>query len=124
VKFNADTPPTLCVEYLSGLSLYRDFVAFEHRGQARSFAERFWFAFGGAAPVPITVDEALARRDELGRPYEITVTRNGKWWNVNERRLVRADGSRVEIDRFYQTWTIHSRAQTPQHPPIDDEIPY
>jgi DNA repair protein RadD len=121
---NTDAPPTLCVEYLSGLSVYSDFVAFEHRGQARSFAERFWFAFGGEAPVPISVDEALLRKDELDRPYEISVTRNGKFWNVDERRLIRADGSRVEIDRFYQTWTIHSRAQTFQPEPINDEVPY
>ena len=108
---NPDAPPTLCVEYLSGLSVYQDYVAFEHRGQARTFAERFWFAFGGEAPVPIIVDEALARKDELDRPYEISVSRNGKFWNVTERRLRRADGSCVEIDRFYQTWTIHSRAE-------------
>jgi DNA repair protein RadD len=60
---NTDAPPTLCVEYLSGFSIYSDYVAFEHRGQARSFAERFWFAFGGEAPVPITVDELLIRKD-------------------------------------------------------------
>ena len=88
VKFNnPDAPPTLCVEYLSGLSVYSDYVAFEHRGQARTFAERFWFAFGGEAPVPITVDEALIRKDELGCPYEISVARNGRFWNVTERRL-------------------------------------
>jgi DNA repair protein RadD len=125
VKFNnADAPPTLCVEYLSGLSVYRDYVAFEHRGQARTFAERFWFAFGGDAPVPISVDEALARKAELDRPYEISVARNGKFWNVTERRLRRVDGSCVEIDRFYQTWKIHSRAEAFQPQPINDEIAY
>jgi DNA repair protein RadD len=122
-KWNdAEAPPTMCVEYLSGLSVYSDYVAFEHRGQARTFAERFWFAFGGDAPVPISVDEALLRKDELDRPYEISVARNGKFWNVDERRLIRADGSRVEIDRFYQTWKIHSRAEAFQPPPINDEI--
>ena len=119
---NPDAPPTLCVEYLSGLSVYSDYVAFEHRGQARSFAEGFWFAFGGDAPVPITVDEALIRKDELGCPYEIAIARNGRFWNVTERRLRRADGSHVEIDRFYQTWTIHSRTQAFQPAPINDEV--
>jgi hypothetical protein len=99
-------------------------VAVEHRGQARTFAERFWFAFGGDAPVPISVDEALLRKDELSRPYEISVRRNGKFWNVSERRLLRADGSRVEIDRFYQTWVIHSRAQAFQAEPVNEEIAY
>jgi DNA repair protein RadD len=124
VKLNTDRPPTLCVEYLSGFSIYRDFVAFEHRGIARTFAERFWFAFGGEAPVPISVDEALLRKDELNRPYEISVTRNSKFWNVDERRVVRADGSRVEIDRFYQTWVIHSRAQASRPALVDDAVPY
>ena len=127
VKFNADKPPTLCVEYLSGLTVYSDYVAFEHRGPARSFAERFWFAFGGEAPVPLTVDEALARKHELGRPYEISVARNGRFWNVTERRLHRLDGAHVEIDRFYQTWSVHSRADAAaglQRTPINDEVPY
>jgi DNA repair protein RadD len=126
VKFNnPDAPPTLCVEYLSGLSVYSDYVAVEHRGQARTFAERFWFAFGGNAPVPVTVDEALIRKDELGCPYEISIARNGRFWNVTERRLRRDDGSHVEIDRFYQTWTINSRAEVmaaARRQPIDDEV--
>ena len=55
------------------------------------------------------------------------VARNGKFWNVTERRLRRADGTCVEIDRFYQTWIINSRAPRrkrlpPQ--PINDEVPY
>ena len=119
---NPDAPPTLCIEYLSGLSVYKDYVAFEHRGQARTFAEKFWFAFGGEAPVPISVDEAIERKAELDRPYEISVSRNGKFWNVDERRLIRADGSCVEIDRFYQTWKIHSRAEAFQPRPVNDEI--
>jgi DNA repair protein RadD len=124
VKLNTDRPPTLCVEYLCGFSVYSDYVAFEHRGQGRTFAERFWFSMGGEAAVPISVDEALARKDELDRPYEISITRNGKFWNVTERRLRRADGSCVDIDRFYQTWIIHSRAQAFQPAPINDEVPW
>lgn len=109
-----------------GFSIYSDYVAFEHRGTARSFAEKFWFAFGGEAPVPLTVDEALSRKHELACPYEIAVAYGGKFWNVTERRLCRSDGTHVEIDRFYQTWTIRSRsaaAKVPP-PPINDEVPY
>jgi DNA repair protein RadD len=128
VKFSdPDAPPTLRVEYLCGLSLYSDYVAFEHRGRARTFAERFWFAHGGKQPVPATVDEALQRVCELDRAYEITVVRNGKFWNVTERRVQRADDQRVEIDRFYQTWTINSRANaatTLKQTPINDAVPY
>lgn len=120
-----EAPPTLCVEYLSGFTVYSDYVAFEHRGQARTFAERFWFAFGGKPPVPLTVDEALERKHELGCPYEIAVYRNGRFWNVAERRWCRPDETYVEIDRFYQTWTINSRAEaltTACVAPIDDRV--
>jgi DNA repair protein RadD len=124
---NPEAPPTFCVEYLSGFTVYSDYVAFEHRGQARTFAERFWFAFGGEAPVPLTVDEAIERKHELGCPYEIAVCRNGRFWNVTERRWRRPDATCVEIDRFYQTWTINSRAEVlaaGRQQPIDDEVPY
>jgi DNA repair protein RadD len=128
LKFNnPDAPPTLRVEFLCGLSVYADYVALEHRGPARTFAERFWFAHGGEQPVPASVDEALERVHELDRPFELTVIRNGKFWNVAERRVRRADGSCVEIDRFYQTWTINSRGAAMaalKAQPINDAIPY
>jgi DNA repair protein RadD len=122
-----DSPPTLCVEYLSGFSIYSDYVAFEHRGTARSFAERFWFALGGSTPVPLTVDEAIERIGELDEPVEISVARDGGFWRVLERRIRRSDGSLVEVDRFYQIWTLHSRATAAaelRQSPINDEIPW
>jgi DNA repair protein RadD len=128
VKFNnPDAPPTLRVEYLCGLSVYVDYVALEHRGPARAFAERFWFAHGGDQPVPATVEQALERTHELDRPFELTVTRNGKFWNVTERRTRRADGSCVEIDRFYQTWMVDSRSAAMavlKTQPMNDAVPY
>jgi DNA repair protein RadD len=122
-----DSPPTLCVEYLSGLSIYSDYVAFEHRGTARSFAERFWFALGGSEPVPLTVDEAIERIGELDEPIDVSVARDGRFWRVLERRVRRPDGSLVEVDRFYQIWTLHSRATAAaelRQSPINDEIPW
>jgi DNA repair protein RadD len=123
---NSPAPPTFCIEYLSGFSTYRDYVAFEHRGMARSFAEKFWFAFGGETPVPLTVDDALLRQKELSVPYEITAAYNGKFWNVIDRRLRRPDGTCVEVDRFYQTWVVDSRraAAKAAPPTINDEVPY
>ena len=97
------------------------------KSDARSFAERFWFAFDGDDPVPLTVDEAFGRSRELSRPIEISVTRDGKFWNVVERRVRRPDGSVVEVDRSYQTWTMNSRADAMtdlKHTPINDAIPY
>jgi DNA repair protein RadD len=120
-------PPTFKVEYTCGLSFYFDYVAFEHRGFARTMAENFWFAHGGEQPVPVTVDEALARQGELDLAYEIAVIRNGQWWKVVERRVRRSGGKCVEVDRNYQIWTINSRATAfdkLKETPINDSIPY
>ena len=94
------------VDYLCGLSVYHDYVCFEHYGFARNRAERWWFAHGGDAPVPRKVDEALERCLELDRATEITVFRNGDFWNVMDRKIQRANGNTFEIDRNYQTWAV------------------
>jgi hypothetical protein len=61
---------------------------------------------GGEAPAPSTVVEALYRKGEIDRPFEITLYRNGEWWNVSDRRLRRADGTVVEVDRNYWPRTV------------------
>jgi hypothetical protein len=46
------------------------------------------------------VMEALARRDELNRVTEIVVDRDSKWWRIEKRRVQRADGSRIEVNKY------------------------
>ncbi len=120
-------PPSLCVSYLCGLSIYDEYISLQRDGYARARAEKWWFAMGGEAPAPATVAEALDRTDEIGRPFEIAIYRNGQWWNVSDRRVVRADGNMVEIDRNSKTWVKGSREaafETMRREPINDEIPY
>jgi DNA repair protein RadD len=119
-------PPCLRVEYLCGFSPYAEYVSLERQGYARACAEKWWFAMGGQAPVPATVLEAIARRGELDEPVEIAIYRNGKFWNVSERRVRRRDDSIVEVDSRYHCWTLDSRAAAAAAPPppIDDVIPW
>jgi DNA repair protein RadD len=120
-------PPSLCVTYLCGLTTYGEYISIERQGFARMRAEKWWFAMGGEAPVPITVREAIERNNELGRPLEIAVYRNDRWWNVGDRRVRRHDGSVVEIDRNFNTWVRGSREaafEAIKREPINDEVVY
>jgi hypothetical protein len=71
------------------------------------------------------VAEAIERRGEIGRPFEIVVYRNGQYWNVSDRRLRRGDGAVVEVDRNSNTWAPKSREtayEAMRRGPINDEV--
>ena len=119
------TPPSFRIDYLCGLSPYAEYVSFERQGYARTCAERWWYALGASAPVPVTVDEALQRQHELDPVVVIAVVRNGRFWNVTDRRVWRPDGSVVEIDRYHRCWVIETRADAARAlaaTPINDAI--
>jgi DNA repair protein RadD len=122
VKFSDPiAPPSLRVEYLCGLSAYAEFFSLERLGYAREMAERQWFALGGSAPVPATVDAAVQRIGELDPIVAITVARNGKFWNVIEKRVLRPDGSKVDINRWGRCTVAQDRVVAPP-PLINDEV--
>jgi predicted TIM-barrel fold metal-dependent hydrolase len=73
----------------------------------------------------MTVDEALQRQHELDPVVAIAVTRNGRFWNVIDRRVRRPDGGVVEVDRHYRCWVIETRADAARAlaaTPINDAI--
>ena len=118
-------PPSFRVDYLCGLSPYAEYVSFERQGYPRTCAERWWYALGGSAPIPVTVDEALQRQHELDPVVAIAVVRSGRFWNVTDRRVRRSDGSVVEVDRHYRCWVIETRADAARAlaaTPINDAI--
>jgi DNA repair protein RadD len=118
-------PPSLRVEYLCGLSVYCEYLSLERRGYAREMAERWWFAMGGLAPAPASIENALTRSDEIDVVTHIVVTRDGKFWNVIERRVRRPDGSLIEINQGCHCYTAHSREAAAAQPiSINDEVPY
>jgi DNA repair protein RadD len=122
IKFsNPTAPPSLRVEFLCGLSPYTEYVSLERQGYAREVAERWWFAMGGRAPVPSTVAQALQRTDELDTVIAITVARNGKFWNVVEKRVRRPDGSKIDINRWGRC-VVAREHQPPVLEPMNDEV--
>jgi hypothetical protein len=106
---DTSAPPTLRVEHLAGFSPYSEYISLEStNAYALSFAHRWWVAMGGQSPVPMSVAEAIVRRTELGRVLEIQVIRDGQWWRINRRRVLRPDGVLVEVDGKYRCREITS----------------
>jgi DNA repair protein RadD len=122
LKFsNPTAPPSLRVEFLCGLSPYTEYVPLERQGYAREAAERWWFAMGGRAPAPSTVVQALRRTDELDAVIAITVARNGRFWNVVEKRVKRPDGSKVDVNHWGRCVVARDR-QLRELVPMNDEV--
>ena len=77
--------PVMRVTYRTDEQIVQEFnewVCFEHDGWARTKAERWWRNHGGLDPVPDTVNDALARTDELLAAYEVKVKLGGEWPEV------------------------------------------
>jgi DNA repair protein RadD len=75
-------PPSLKVTYSCGLLFYNEWIAFEHEGYPKKRAAAWWHKWGGHAPVPATVDEALNRIYELQAPTAIKLELIGQWPSV------------------------------------------
>lgn len=78
--------PSLRVEYRVGITFHREWVTLEHEGYPRAKAESWWLR-RAAAPVPRTVDEAIARAHEIAVPSHIRVRRNGRFDEVVAHRF-------------------------------------
>jgi len=80
-------PPSLRVDYHCGLVRHREWVCLEHDGYARQKAATWWRRRDGSSDVPATVDEALARADELRQPVQIAVRFSGRFTEVVHARF-------------------------------------
>lgn len=75
----AGSPPTLRVDYYSGLRREAsEWVCLEHPGYARKKAEQWW-SQRAYSDAPLSVDEALSEAGALKRPKEILVNREEKY---------------------------------------------
>lgn len=99
--------PTLCLTIYTPLLRFRKWVAFEHHGFARTMAERFWLEAGGKLPIPLSVDEAEARFNELRLPTRVMVEPNEQgfhtvksmyWPAPEEFARMMAEGVRDALD--------------------------
>ena len=72
---------SMLVEYhtgTNGVFSVREWIALEQRGYPRQVAENWWLR-RGRPPVPASVQEALARTDELREVVSLKVEANGKY---------------------------------------------
>jgi DNA repair protein RadD len=70
--------PSLRVDYRVGLTVHKEWVCFEHQGFPRAKAESWWLR-RAPAPVPRTIDEAIARAPDIAVPSHLRVKRNGRY---------------------------------------------
>jgi DNA repair protein RadD len=82
----AGAPDSLRVDYLVGTHVVSEWVCIEHTGYAREKALAWWHQ-RGAGPPPDTVDAALARLDELRRPVEAVLVREGRYHRIKRVRF-------------------------------------
>lgn len=94
-------PDSVRVEYQCGLVRHSEWWCFEHTGFARQKAREAWRLCGGDHPVPDTVEEALARIDELKPVVEICIRPDGDGYN---RISGRRHGQRIERPQKARTW--------------------
>jgi DNA repair protein RadD len=117
---HAKDTPSLRVIYLCGFESYSKWVCLQHFGWPRTFAEKWWHQMSGGEPPPGTVNEALARQDELLPVTHIQVAPSGKYWEIVAYRVELDDGSTLDLDR-----NASRMFTTPQPvPEINDSIPY
>ena len=80
-------PPSLRVDYRTGLARHSEWVCFEHGGYARQKAVTWWCRRGPDVPVPDTVEEALRYVTALREPTHILVAPDGRYTKIVNARL-------------------------------------
>ncbi|GGC68419.1 DEAD/DEAH box helicase family protein [Chelatococcus reniformis] len=89
-RYDETKPPTMRVTYRCGFTSYDEYICFEHppMNYARERAERWWLRHS-AAPIPETVEEAVARTEagEVAWPVRIVVKPRGNFHDVIRREI-------------------------------------
>ena len=75
-------PPSLRVDYWSGLTQHSEWVCLEHPGYARQKAVTWWALRAPGLPVPGRVEEALRLADRLRSPAQIAVRAQGRYTEI------------------------------------------
>jgi DNA repair protein RadD len=105
--------PSLKAAYQCGLDTFSEWVCLEHQGFPRLKAEAWWRVLADA-PVPDTIEEALARQDEIAWPSHIRVEPDGRFWRIVARRI---DGVDYDVN-LRVDWRSQPK------PEINDQIIY
>jgi DNA repair protein RadD len=75
-------PPSLRVDYWSGLIAHSEWVCVEHQGYARQKAVSWWANRAPGVALPRRVDEALALAQRLKCPQQIAVRPSGRFIEI------------------------------------------
>ena len=75
-------PPSLRVDYWSGLSSHTEWVCIEHQGYARQKAASWWANRAPGLPLPTRVNDALAVSARLKCPSQIAVRPSGRFTEI------------------------------------------
>jgi len=75
-------PPSLRVDYWSGLNRHQEWVCLEHAGYARLKAQAWWQRRAPGMALPRGVDEALRQAEQLQCPAQIAVRAQGRYTQV------------------------------------------
>ncbi|MCW2311466.1 DEAD/DEAH box helicase [Rhodoferax antarcticus] len=75
-------PPSMRVDYWSGLSSHSEWVCIEHLGYPRQKAASWWANRAPGLPLPKGVDEALDVSARLKCPAQIAVRPNGRYTEI------------------------------------------
>lgn len=75
-------PPSLRVDYFSGLTAHSEWVCIEHPGYPRQKAASWWAQRAPGVPLPQRVDEALEVTAHLRCPAEIAVRPSGRFTEI------------------------------------------
>lgn len=75
-------PPSLRVDYWSGLTHHSEWVCIEHQGYPRQKAATWWANRAQGVPLPRRVDEAIACSAKLRCPSEIAVRPSGRYTEI------------------------------------------
>jgi len=83
------SPDSVKVTYFAGISVFREWLAFEHGHGATWRAAQWWSLHRGRTPFPKTVSEALSRTDELVMPQTLSVKPRGKFHDIVSRTFMK-----------------------------------
>ena len=96
-----DKPDSMRVDYRCGLTMFSEWVCFDHKGFAKDKARRWWQRrLVAPDAIPDSTEQALAWSGRLAKPVEIQVRQNGKYTEIIDVRFVsdmQAGGSGVPV---------------------------
>ena len=82
-------PDSMRVEYRCGLTVFREWVCFNHTGFPKDKAIKWWrMRMTKPGVLPSNTDQAVVLADQLIKPIEIKVQKNGQYTDIKEFRFM------------------------------------